>query len=245
MRTESSPQGRLYEEFMAVAFKAHPYGYPVVGHASDIANLRRAEAAEFYRTYYAPNNLTVAIVGHVDPAQCFSWAEKYFGRLARGPEPREVETVEPPQKGERRVEIEAGSQPQVMIGWHRGSGREADAPAHDVIAPALGSGGGGGRRGGGGRGGASRFQKSLVRGKQVALSASADPADPGRRYPSLFVVSGQAALGRSADDLEAALVEEVGLLAKEPVTEAELSRVRTLARAAPAASEEREGGEER
>jgi len=229
MRTESSPGGRLYEEFMSIAFKAHPYGYPVVGHASDIANLRRSEAAEFYRTYYAPDNLTVAIVGHVDPAKVFEWAEKYMGRLKRGPSPRAVETVEPPQKGERRVEIEAGSQPQVMIGWHRGSAREVDAPAFDVMARVLGSGGGGRR--GGGRGSASRFQKSLVRGQQVALSASADANDPGQKYPSLFVVSGEAALGKSADELEAALVAEVDLLTREPVTEAELQRVKTLSRA--------------
>jgi len=229
MRTESSPGGRLHEEFLAVAFKAHPYGYPVVGHASDIANLRRREAADFYRTYYVPNNLTIAIVGNVDANQCFAFAKKYFGRLPRGPEPRAVETVEPPQAGERRVEIDAPSQPQVMIGWHKASARDPDAPVFEVLSRVLGSGGGGRRGGGGGR--SSRFYKRLVLEQQVALSAGASADEPGEKYPNLFLVQGQAAVGKTADDLEKALIDEVDRLTREPVTEAELARVKTLARA--------------
>ncbi len=229
MRTESSPAGRLSEEFEAIAFKAHPYGWPVVGHASDIRNLRRGEAADFYRTYYCPNNLAIAIAGNVDAEKCFAWGEKYFGRLPRGPEPRAVETEEPPQNGERRVELESPSQAQVMIGWHKGSARDPDDAAFLVASRILGSGGGGRRGGGGGR--ASRFQKRLVREKQVALSASASHADPGSKYPHLFVVEGPAAVGKTADDLEKALIEEVDLLAREPVSDAELARVKTLARA--------------
>jgi predicted Zn-dependent peptidase len=230
MRTESSPAGRLEEEFDAIAFKAHPYGYPVIGHASDIAHLRRSEAADFYRAHYCPNNLTIAVVGAVDAAQCDAFAEKYFGRLPRGPEPRPVETEEPPQAGEKRVEIESPAQPIVMVGWHKCAARDADEPVFEVMARILGTGGGFGGRGGGGR--ASRFQKSLVKGKQVALSASASPDDPGQKYPNLFVVDGQPAVGKSADELEAALEEEVAKLTTEPVSEAELARVKTLARAA-------------
>jgi predicted Zn-dependent peptidase len=91
----------------------------------------------------------------------------------------------------------------------------------------LGSGGGRGRAGGN----ASRFQKVLVKGKQVALSASASADEPGAKYPNLFVVSGQAAVGKTADDIEKALEEEVDRLTREPVTAAELERVKTLARA--------------
>src|SRR6185436_10815186 len=99
-----------------------------------------------------------------DATKCFEWAEKYLGRLPPGPAPRVVETEEPPQLGERRVELVSPSQPQVMIGWHKGSARDPDAPVFEVMARVLGS---GGRRGGGG--GASRFQKVLVKEKQVAL----------------------------------------------------------------------------
>ena len=230
MRTESSPQGRLEEEFDALAFKAHPYGYPVIGHASDIAHLRRTEAADFYRAHYCPNNLTVAVVGNVDADKCFAWADKYFGRLPRGPEVRPVETEEPPQAGEKRIEVESTSQPMVMVGWHKCAAKDPDEVVYDVMARVLGSGGGFGRRGGGG-GGSSRFAKVLVKEKQVALSASAGADDPGEKYPNLFVVQGQAAVGKTADDLEEALEEEVAKLTTEPVTDAELARVKTLARA--------------
>jgi predicted Zn-dependent peptidase len=225
MRTESSPMGRLYEEFLAIAFKAHPYGYPVIGHASDIAHLRRREAADFYRAHYGPNNLVIAVVGAVQAEKIFGYAEKYFGGLGRGPDPRPVETEEPPQAGERRVEIETASQPSVLVGWHKGSARDPDEPVFEVMAAVLG---GGGRRGGGR---SSRFQKVLVKEKQVALSASASADEPGEKYPGLFVVEGQAAVGKTADELEAALEEEVAKLTREPVPEAELARVKTLARA--------------
>ncbi len=64
---ESQPVGRLLEEFLAAAYKAHPYGEPVVGHMSDLENLTRADAEAFFRKYYIPSNLIAAVVWDVDP----------------------------------------------------------------------------------------------------------------------------------------------------------------------------------
>ena len=84
MRTESQPVGRLLEEFLAIAYKAHPYGEPVVGHMSDLKTMTRAEAEAFFSKYYGPSNLTVAIVGDVNPDRMRTWAQKYFGRIQPG-----------------------------------------------------------------------------------------------------------------------------------------------------------------
>ncbi len=97
LRTESRPIGRLIEEFLAVAFKAHPYGEPVVGHMSDLETMTRQEAELFFEKYYSPGNLTIAIVGDVNPTEVRELAQTYFGRIPARPKPGPVETVEPPQ----------------------------------------------------------------------------------------------------------------------------------------------------
>lgn len=219
MRTESNPIGKLLEEFTAVAFKAHSYGYPVIGHAADIATLTRGEAADFFRKYYVPNNITIAIVGDVDAKQGIALAEKYFGAFPAGPRYEPVETVEPEQQGEKRAEVESPAQPIVGIGWHKPAATHPDDAVYDVISDLLSS------------GRTSRIYANLVKGKQIALQAGAFGGYPGAKYPNLFIVYGLPSVGHTADDLEKALLEEVEKLKKEPVSEAELARVKLRARA--------------
>ena len=219
MRTESNPFGKLLEEFCDVAFKSHPYGYPVIGHASDIATLTRAEAAAFFRKYYVPNNMTIAIVGDVEAKQVFEYADRYFSKLPRGPEYEVVETIEPEQQGEKRVDVESPSQPIVGMGWHRPSATDKDDAVYDVMSEVLST------------GRTSRLYQRLVKEKQIALQTGAGSGFPGAKYPNLFVVYGLPSVGKTADDLEKAMLEEVDLLKTEPVTEAELSRVKTHVRA--------------
>src|SRR5579883_1009080 len=102
MRVESSPQGKLVEALLATAFEAHPYRNMPGGWASDIDNFRRPEAEAFYKIYYTPNNITIGIAGDVNPAEARRMAERYFGRLPRGPLPPLVRTVEPKQEGEKQ-----------------------------------------------------------------------------------------------------------------------------------------------
>ena len=219
MRTESNPIGKLIEEFLGVCFKAHPYGYPVIGHMSDIETLKREEAVAFFKKYYVPNNLTLAIVGDVDAKQVFALAEKYMGPLPAGPKYEPVQTVEPPQEGEKRLEVESPAQTVVGIAYHRPAASHPDDPVYDVISELLSS------------GRTSRLYSKLVKEKQIALQAGAFTGFPGAKYPNLFMLFGMPTVGHTADELEKALLEEVDRLKKEPVTEAELSRVKTRARA--------------
>src|SRR5215469_13325017 len=81
MRTDSSPSGRLVEQFLAAAFIAHPYGRPTLGWPSDLRAFSATDALNFFHEYYIPSNMTIAVVGDVKASQAIPIIEKYFGRL--------------------------------------------------------------------------------------------------------------------------------------------------------------------
>lgn len=220
MRTETQPVGKLLEEFLAVAYKAHPYGQPIIGHMSDIEAVTRAQAEAFFQTHYVPGNLTVAIVGDVDPDRVKSLAESYFGRIPHRPAPGAVVTVEPPQPGERRVVVEDPAQPFVLIGYHKPGINHADNAVFDAITDIMGS------------GRTSRLYRSLVKERRLAMAASGFQGMPGQKYPGLFLFYAVPARGHTNQECEQAIYEEIGRLRNEPVTEQELQKAKTRARAA-------------
>ncbi len=149
------------EEFLAIAFKAHPYGEPTIGHMSDVETMTRSEARAFFQKYYVPSNFTLAIVGDVHLEEIQSLAKTYFGRLPAAPTPDPVETVEPPQTGQRRVVVEDPSQPWVVMGYHTPDINHADNAVLEAMSDILGT------------GRTSRLYKSLVKEKKIAVNASA------------------------------------------------------------------------
>ena len=219
LRTENSPRGRLFEEFLALAFKAHPYGEPVVGHMSDIETMTRQEAEEFFEKYYAPANLTIALVGDVYADEARSLAQTYFGRIPRRPKPEPVETVEPPQMGERSIVLKAPAQPSVLLGYHKPSVHHPDEVVFDAISDILGS------------GRTSRLYRSLVVEKQIATRASAFHGFPGSKYPSLFAFSATPARGHTNQECIEAIDVEIERLKTEPVSDVELERAKTRSQA--------------
>ncbi len=219
LSVENRPIGRLLEEFMAIAYKAHSYGVNVIGHMSDLETMTRAEAEAFFKKYYLPSNLTIAIVGDIDPAQIRKLATRYFGGIPSGPKPDPVETVEPPQLGERRVVLEDPSQPFVLIGYHKPDVLHPDDAVFDAITDIVGI------------GRTSRLYKSLVKEKRVAMSASGFQGMPGTKYPSLFLFYAMPAKGRTSRECEEAINAEIEILKSEPVTTEELAKAKTRARA--------------
>jgi predicted Zn-dependent peptidase len=81
MRTDNSPIGKMIEEFLDTAYDIHPYKRPVIGYEGDIDALSRENVEKFFKTYYSPNNLTIAIAGDVDPDEVQKLAKTYFGRF--------------------------------------------------------------------------------------------------------------------------------------------------------------------
>ena len=102
---------------MHAAFKAHPYGEPVVGHMSDLKEITRADAEAFFKKYYHLSNLVSVIVGDVDPKRMHALTEMYFERIPSGPKPEPLRTVEPPPEGEYRVTLRLQSERFVLMGY--------------------------------------------------------------------------------------------------------------------------------
>jgi predicted Zn-dependent peptidase len=219
MRTESSPQGQLLEALMASAFEAHPYRRPPVGWASDIQSLRVRDAEQFYKTYYVPANITIGVVGDVDPKQMRALAEKYFGRLPAGPLPPPVHTIEPQQEGPRETQIQSPAQPFDLIVYKRPDQYDKDDPVFDVISSILS----GGRTG--------ILYKEMVRDKQISLAAEADADVPGSKYPNLFLFFVVPSIGHTVEDNRKTLDEILDRFKKEKVDPETLARVKTKTRA--------------
>jgi predicted Zn-dependent peptidase len=219
MRTDSDPQGKLFEEFLHAAFKAHPYAQPVVGHRSEISVLRRNEAEKYFKDHYVASALTAAIVGDVDPKEVKRLAETYFGRLPKRPRPEPIRTVEPPQEGERRVEVEAAAQPLLILGYHKPSIMDKDRAVFAAISDILG----GGRT--------SWLYKSLVKEKRIAVSAQAGDGFPGNKYPNLFVVFATPSAGHAAAEDLKAIEEQIERLKTENISPEQLQQVKTRTRA--------------
>ena len=213
MRVETSPAGLLYEAHVAAAFTMHPYGVPVVGYASDLEALSRSDVAAYYRRFYGPNNAVLAMVGHFDPTEAEAWVRRYLGPVPRGEKPAPVLAVEPPQRGERRVEVEWDAEPQLRIGWHVPSSRHRDAPALAILSSILT----GGRT--------ARLHRRLVTDEQIAASVFSSMG-PGSRYPQLFTIDTSPVSPASTSDLERAIYEEIAEIARSGPTDAEVQRVR-------------------
>lgn len=219
MRVESSPQGQLIEVLLATAFAAHPYGNTPGGWAADIENFRVRDAEKFYRTYYVPGNVTIGIAGDVDAKVARRLAERYFGRIPAGPLPPLVRTEEPEQRGERRAQLVAQTEPYIAVAYKRPDENSKDAIALDVLSEVLA----GGRTG--------ILYKELVRDKRMALGAFAQPTFPGGKYPNLFLFYLIPNRGRTLEENEKACYEIIERLKTAKVDDETLNRVKTKLRA--------------
>jgi len=209
---ENQPSGKLYERFLAAAFIAHPYGWPIIGWESDLATLPLSEMERFYKTWYVPNNTVIAIVGAAPFDEVKNVVTRHFGAIPAKPLPDRVVTSEPAQGGERRVTVESDANPTFMMGFHKPTWPDRDDQVFEVIHNLLAD------------GRSSRLKKSLVYERKVAVSVETWEA-PGSRYPNLFVVSGDPRLPHTVADVERAVWDELEKLKREPVSERELTKV--------------------
>jgi predicted Zn-dependent peptidase len=219
LRTDNSPIGQMVEAFLAEAFQVHPYRNPVIGHPEDLRNLSRADVREFFEAYYTPNNMTIAIVGDVDPTEVKRLAKIYFGRYPAKPNPPQVEQVEPPQTQPREVTLRLPTQPWYLEGYHRPAINDPDNAVYDMMASILSD------------GRTSRLYKSLIEEKQLALNAQGFSGFPGTKYPNLMLFYALTAPGHTVEEVAKALHQEIERLTSEPVSDLELERAKTKARA--------------
>ncbi|HEY5998558.1 MAG TPA: pitrilysin family protein [bacterium] len=216
---ESDPSRKLYELLFASAFFAHPYRRPVIGWDGDVRYLRAPQAERFFRTWYAPNNTVLAVVGDVDPAAFLALVRAAFGSIPAQPLPPDTATPEPEQRGERRVALAADAQPELLIGWHKPTLPTFEDYVFDLIDGLLTT------------GRTSRLYRRLVEETQVAVSVSSSNGLPGGRYDNLFTVGATPRAPHTAGEVEAAIDAELARLIAEPAAPEELQRVKNQLRA--------------
>jgi predicted Zn-dependent peptidase len=213
LRTDDSPNGLLFETFTSAAFQAHPYGVPTIGWGSDILSLTPAATEEFFKTYYGPGSATIAIVGDINPKEVIQLIENTFGKIPPSPLAPAVVTVEPPQRGERRVEVEFDAEPTLAVGYHKPALGHADDYVFDVIDELLTE------------GVTSRLYKTLVLQKKLAGSVGSDANYPGVRAPNLFTIMATPLAPHTTAEVEGAIYEEIERLKTEPVSAKELEKI--------------------
>ena len=213
LRNDDSPNGLLYETFTSAAFRAHQYGIPTIGWESDILSLTPADTEAFFKAYYGPGNATIAIVGDINPKEVMTLIEHTFGTIPASPSQPPLVTVEPPQRGERRVEVEFDAEPSLIIGYHKPALGHPDDYVFDVIDAVLSE------------GLTSRLYTSLVREKRIAVSVGSDANYPGVRSPNLFILNATPRAPHTTAEVESAMYAEIERLKTEPVSPKELEKV--------------------
>jgi predicted Zn-dependent peptidase len=219
MRTDSSPTGRLVEQFLGTAFDANPYHRPTVGYASDLQSFSATNALDFFHHYYVPSNMVIALVGDLDPDEVMPIIERYFGQLPTSPKPTELTTSEPPQNSVREVRLHDMAQPFYVEGYHRPSYLDPDDAVYDAITDILSN------------GRTSRMYRALVRDQKIAAAAAGFSGFPGTKYAHLFAFYGVPLPGHTNQEIQRAIQEQIAKLKSEDVTDEELQMFKTRTRA--------------
>ena len=207
---------KLLEQVRATAYVAHPYQFPIIGWPSDIESWTREDLEDFYRTYYAPNNITMVVVGDVTADEIFELAEDYLEDIPAQDPPADVRTVEPEQQGERRVVIETDAKtPMLHVAFHAGTAADPETIAMRLLLSILVD------------GDSSRLHRLFVEEEPLAISIGGfqyEGFDPGLVYFYATLPP-----GGDPGLLEQRLFEELARIAEEGVGDAELEKARNIA----------------
>ena len=222
-RTDNNPQALLAERIEAALYLNHPYRRPVIGWGSEIAQLDREDALDFYKRWYAPNNAILVVAGDVQPEKVRELAETYYGPLKPETVPQRIRPEEPPQVAARTVTLE---DPRVQQpSWSRtymapsySSSDKAAPYALEVLAEILGG------------GATSRLYKSLVVDQGIAAGAGAW-YDPSAVDQTTFGLSATPRPGVEVAKVQAAMDKEIARVLDKGITAAEVERAKTRLRA--------------
>jgi zinc protease len=221
---ENQPLYLLLEQVRAAAYEIHPYRVPIIGWKCDLRAISREELLEHYRSFYAPNNCTLVLVGDLEPDRTLEKVGGYFGAAPRQASPPQPRAEEPAQAGERRVAVKKpGTASYVIAAFHAPRASHEDAAALLVADAVLGGATGVGMGGSAHLGITSRLYRALV---ETKLAASAGCMFRLSLDPGLMMVYATVREGAQSDQVEQALRRELLNLAEEPVEEGELEKAR-------------------
>ena len=219
-RIENAPYGLASETIAAAMYPAgHPYSWPTIGSMADLNAASMEDVQSFFRTYYAPNNASLAIVGDFDPAQAKRWVEKYFGGIPSGKPIDRPRPVPVTLDGARRLVLEDRVQlPRLYSVWTSPALFAPLDAEFDVLGYILA-----GDR-------SSRLTQRLVNRERIAQAVTAMQSS--RPLGSQFVIIVQARPGIELDRVRAIVDEELARLLKDPPTERELQQAKNNLEAA-------------
>ena len=213
-RYDNQPYGRSFETLFETAYDNFAYKHSTIGSMEDLKAATIKDVSQFFKTYYAPNNAVLTMVGDFKTSEVLAKIEKYFGNIPSQPAPPVPDMSEPVQKAERRKTLDdpLAQLARLDIAWKIPAGNTPDWYALYVLGEILST------------GQSSRFYQKLIKEKQVAVQADAGNFE--RRGPSLFVNILMVAPGKDPAEAEKLAYEEIERLKNELVSDAELQRVR-------------------
>jgi zinc protease len=216
---DNQPYGTWWERLPALAFPPeHPFHHSLIGSMEDLTEASLEDVAQFFATYYTPDNAVLSITGDFDAAEARALVEQFFGPIPRGAGKPPLRPMDvPPRFGGWRREVvpDAVMLPRLFLGFRAPVFGSSEHDVATVLAAILGTGKG------------SRFQRSLVREREIASEASAFTFDLAKGA-DLLIADVTARPGVSAEQLEAEVVREIDLVRTEGVTESEVERAVAL-----------------
>jgi len=209
-RNENNPDGMIEQEMFGLAFKKHPYHWPVVGYQEDLDRMSAENARKFYQDYYNPSHATIIMVGYVTPEHALEVVKKYYGSLPAKASPVHVVEAEPAPKETHRKMLNLNIQVQkVWIAYRVPPITHADAPKLEVLASVLSG------------GKSSRLQRALV---ETGIASSVEASNPGNEDPSLFTIAVNLQKGKKAAQAEAVVNREIQRLIRNAIPDREMER---------------------
>src|SRR5262245_46320284 len=215
---DNQPYGKTFEKIDELAYENFAYAHSVIGSMKDLDAATVDDVSAFFKTYYAPNNAVVAIVGDVNAKSTLEKARTYFEGIPAQPAPPAVDITEPNQSAERRTTLEdaLARLPRLDMVYKIPPSNSPDTDALSVLGTILS----------GGR--SSRLYENIVRLKQLSTGVSAFPGQ--NRGPGLFTFTGTPLPGKTLAQLEAAIDEEIEKLKTQPIADWEMEKARNSAR---------------
>ena len=213
LRMDNQAYGKTGEALEGLAYDNFAYKHSTMGSMADLNAASIEDVAQFFKTYYAPDNAVLTVVGDFKSAEALDRIKKYFEDIPRQPAPPAVDMTEPPQTAERRAAIEDGFArlPRLDIVYKTVPANTPDFYALDMLGDILFS------------GPSSRLYQKLVKDKSVALQVGG--GIDLRRGPALFQAIALLKPGQDESEVEKLIYEEFEHVKSDGVTPAEMQKV--------------------
>ncbi|HEX2494028.1 MAG TPA: pitrilysin family protein [Steroidobacter sp.] len=218
LRVDNQPYGRSYERFGELFYDNFAYKHSTIGSMDDLNAASVKDVAEFFRTYYAPNNAVLSLVGDFGKKQALGLIRRYFESIPRQPEPAAVDLSERPQNAERRETLvdPLARLVQVQIGYKTGPGVAPDQYALQVLSSILQG------------GDSSRLYQSLAKDKELVVSIGGYVDE--RIGPGGFYIAAAVHPDKKPQQVEEAIYQQIERLSEQPIADWELEKAKNATR---------------